>query len=547
MSCLIIVERAITEKNNVAAMVINKGIKKYFKNLKAELGEKELNQITNNDNSETKNSVGVIGNSHEITLTSVILGTILDKEGVPFEIIDADDVLMSYGDHLNEKIKSYPIIAISTTYVTNINTITKILEYIRDYSRKTNPDLKIILGGQGLISWLNNQEIGKKIFDQLNLADYFVFGDADVIFKELIRRILKGDIVDNVEGVIYNGKDHLSGSSDIISVNVKDIVSPDWGITRRYCINNSETGIRLSSVGIEEGRGCHFKCKFCAYSANVKFRRKDVATIIEELKNIEKNEIKNAAFLGAEFLMPISFSKPTLQEIEKLKLPIEFWAYCRLDVLSKKPLLIDLLYNANFKSIHFGLESGSKKILKGMNKNFDPGRIANAVKMLKDKQIEVRGSIIIGFPGETKETIQETKQVLKESNFTELGISGLAMMPGTPLYEERESFGVKITPYGWSHETMRLTDIPYHIKDVIIFITKYTDTLILNLMHSHAPHFFKTNPSKEKIKKVTKILQRLISNEWCSEGYDYGMKIERTALFKELKNEIDFIPKRYLN
>jgi len=162
--------------------------------------------------------------------------------------------------------------------------------------------------------------------------------------------------------------------------------------------------------------------------------------------------------------------------------------------------------------------------------------------LLHDRGIQVKVSIIIGFPGETKETLKKTKNVLKKCNFDEIMIHGLSVLSGTPLYENRQEFGIKLTPYGWAHGTMRTIDLPRHIRDMIIFLTKQTDTSILNISQNVTPKFFQSNVTENRIKKGTKIIQSILCHEWENYRDNGGEKPCRMTLFEELLKIVDFIP-----
>jgi len=472
----IIVERGVSEKNNIMTYVMQKTIRSFFKSLDYEIGDEQFYQLISRHGRVGKSGIVIHGLSQQISLTSVLLGTILDKEGVPFSVIDDDDVIVNHGEFIKQVVNEVSVVALSTTYTVEIKTTENLLKYIRKYSQETNPSLKIVLGGQGLLSWMENGAIGPKLFEILKDADYFVFGEVDKIFGVLMKRILKGESVADFRGVVYKQENDINNSPQNIQVEAGEIASPDWSIIKKYNFNNLDFNKDNYpvSVGIEEGRGCKFRCRFCSYSTLAKYRRKEVKTIVAELKDLYRNDIKRVAFLGAEFLNPLSFSIPVLTEIGRLKFPLEYWAFGRLDTISRNPQLADLLKEANFTTIQFGLESGSKEILIKMNKKFDPTNMSKAVQLLRDRDIEVKVSIIIGYPGETKETLNSTKSVLKDCNFGEIMLHGLSVTPGTPLHDNRQEYGIKLTPYGWAHETMRSIDLPYHIQDMIVFLTKNT-------------------------------------------------------------------------
>jgi len=543
MSCLIIVERGVTEKNNITSDTIKSGIKSFFRSLKSRLSAKNYSYQLNirKKRGGVQKSILVYGVSHEISLTSVLLGTLLDKEGIVFSVVDANDVLEGYRDFIRKAINEVSLVAVSTTYTMRMDTIKNILAFIRKQARRSNPNIKIIIGGPSLHAWLNNDFIGKEMFEHLKLADYLFFGEADTTFGDVAKRIISGKKMDGIEGLVYKNGDGFAGSQKRVMVKTDEIASPDWGIVKKYNFNDLRGKCSPESAGIEEGRGCIFRCSFCSYSSEVIFRRKDPDIIIRELKNVHGMEIRKVSFLGAEFFYPERFSEPVLRKIGQLKFPLDIWTFGRIGLVAENPNFVELLHNANVTTIQFGLESGSPRILKAMNKKINLKKVVKASKLLRDHDINVKASIIIGFPGETKETLITTKEVLKESNFSEIMIHGLVVLPGTPLYNNRENFGIKMTPMGWAHETMGVADLPHHIQDMIVFLTKHTDTFILNIGQNIAPKFFKSSPGETQVRQATKVLQKMLCKQWDDVG------TERLSLLKELLEVVDIIPEEYIS
>jgi radical SAM superfamily enzyme YgiQ (UPF0313 family) len=117
-----------------------------------------------------------------------------------------------------------------------------------------------------------------------------------------------------------------------------------------------------------------------------------------------------------------------------------------------------------------GIESGSQTILKNMNKAATIERYGYGIKHLHDRQILTFGSFIMGFPGETKETVDETLNFIKENKPTYYRAQSWYCEPGTPIDMQREKYGIKGEGFVWSHNTMDSLEAMDHIDRMFLSI-----------------------------------------------------------------------------
>ena len=83
----IIVERGVSEENNIVAYDIKKTLKSFFKSLRKELGNEKYFRLISGTKITGTQGIATYGLSSQISLTSVLLGTILDKEAIPFSVM----------------------------------------------------------------------------------------------------------------------------------------------------------------------------------------------------------------------------------------------------------------------------------------------------------------------------------------------------------------------------------------------------------------------------------------------------------------------------
>ena len=97
------------------------------------------------------------------------------------------------------------------------------------------------------------------------------------------------------------------------------------------------------------------------------------------------------------------------------------------------------MYQVGFRWIHFGIETGSSRLLKQMNKEMDIDKVKEIIKETKEIGYRIRNSFILDYPTTTKEDLIKTKELILELEPHEIRLHYLAYRVGTPIYEENKN------------------------------------------------------------------------------------------------------------
>jgi len=182
---------------------------------------------------------------------------------------------------------------------------------------------------------------------------------------------------------------------------------------------------------IEASRGCPYGCTFCS-SIRSKVRYKSVDRVIKELELLkEKYNSKLILFLDDIFTM----DKARTQELcrRMLGLGIVWIAQTRVDCVDKETFVA--MWEAGCRIVGFGVESASQEVLGPMGKRQSKEEVINAFALCREVGFETVFNLIVGCPGETKETLEETRQLVRECKPTRLGANELRAYPGTKIWE----------------------------------------------------------------------------------------------------------------
>jgi radical SAM superfamily enzyme YgiQ (UPF0313 family) len=116
----------------------------------------------------------------------------------------------------------------------------------------------------------------------------------------------------------------------------------------------------------------------------------------------------------------------------------------RADLIVKYGMdFVHLLANTGCVDMSIGIESGSDTILKNINKGENIATMKKAIQMVKDAGIRIKGFFIVGLPGESPKTLDETWKFLEEMQLDNADFKMFQPYPGTPIWNHREKYDIE--------------------------------------------------------------------------------------------------------
>jgi anaerobic magnesium-protoporphyrin IX monomethyl ester cyclase len=263
--------------------------------------------------------------------------------------------------------------------------------YLAEQLKKRNPGKKIIFGGQACFNENRDHR-----FLNTGFIDMVVIGEGEQALEEIIETYSEASDFRDIKGTIIKENSHFSVYERREEINNLDLMPlPDF-------IDFNLTKYLKPALPIMTSRGCVGKCAFCGEIAYWKsFRFRSAENIFKEIKrDVECFGIKNLFFND-------SLINGNLKELSKLldliisnKLRISWGGYVRVNK-AMTPELFKKLKKAGCDYLSYGIESGSQKVLKDMNKQIiltdAEINLAHTVKA----QIQAHVNWIAGFPTES--------------------------------------------------------------------------------------------------------------------------------------------------
>lgn len=364
-------------------------------------------------------------------LTTAVLEDILNRCDCEYETLDLDNV---WFEKREPNIENPDAIFLSTTFICNLRDLEIALKWIE----KRFPNASVTLGGQ--YSNLKYQ----KIMEKFKNVNYVLRGDGEVSIPPLVKS-LRGNLEEKeVPNLVWRDSDGNVEINNLEYLNLDD-----------YPVADFKT--KSTSVPYESMRGCAFACKFCSFpAASPKWRVKSAEKIMNDWSFYRKKGVKRIKAMDSAFTAP---RKRTEKLLDMLKgKDIEWEAYSRADVIDS-PEMVKKLEDANCRVLSIGFESLSDDTLKKMNKRVtaEQNRKANELLIKHSKNLDFRGSFIVGFPGETPEDYQKTHDFLVNDFEKQFHLSVFSLTDETmPIWKESDLYDLKVEDmdnpdYNWSH------------------------------------------------------------------------------------------------
>jgi anaerobic magnesium-protoporphyrin IX monomethyl ester cyclase len=201
---------------------------------------------------------------------------------------------------------------------------------------------------------------------------------------------------------------------------------------------------------IMASRGCPGNCAFCLASkmSGRRSRKRSPKNVVDEIEWL-RDELGADAYTFHDPLF--TFDKKWVwevcDEIQKRKINLPWDCTTRVDYVSKS--ILAKMKQANCQIVGFGVESNSQKILNAMRKGTTTEQNERAVKMAKEVGLAFGLFLIIGYPGETVETLKETLDFVRRADPDDVYISLACPYPQTEFYEKVKENGWKLSS-DWS-------------------------------------------------------------------------------------------------
>ena len=327
------------------------------------------------------------------------------------------------------------------------------IKVLRDVKR-IDPQILTVMGGPHVT-----------FCSQDTLADYpeldvIVLGEGEKTVVELAQAADRKHRWSDIKGIAFRkGAEIVHTSARDFVQNLDTLAAP-----ARHLMALGRYRALGMPVSLITSRGCPFKCIFCVGRKMVgaKVRYRSPRRIVDEMQYLNGLNFHQINIADDLFTANQTHCMAVCDEILKRKVKIKWTSFARVDTVTDE--ILARMKAAGCTGISFGIETANEKILKTIKKGITPRQVIDAVKMCNRAGVTPYGSFILGLPGETPQTIDETLQFGKQ--LKKLGLSYgfhlLAPFPGTEVREHGQKYDINILTNDWSeyHANKAIVETP---------------------------------------------------------------------------------------
>jgi anaerobic magnesium-protoporphyrin IX monomethyl ester cyclase len=364
------------------------------------------------------------------------LAAVLEKNQYKVDVIDCQALKLSYEEFRSEIGKRQPdIVGITSTTLTYKSAL-----QIAKIAKEACPNCLTLLGGSHASFW------DDKALHECPSLDIIVRKEGENTMLELAERVEAGKDYYDVLGITFRKDGKITKNPDRAYIeNLDELPFPAhhlWPIER---LRKQGTVI----FPLVTSRGCIYWCDFCTAVRMFgrRYRMRSPKNVVDELEYLQKTfGAHQFTFYDDAFTVDQERVAEICSEIKNRKLKVKWDCESRVDMVTKE--LLRTMKEAGCFAVWFGVESGSQTVLDAMRKGITPGQTIRAFKWAKEVGLMTVANVVLGFPGETKETIWETIKFIDRIKPSDVGYYIATPYPGTPLYAQVVKDGLlKITDF----------------------------------------------------------------------------------------------------
>ncbi len=403
------------------------------------------------------------------SLGLLYLAAAVREQGYRTAIIESDIEELSADQAAHQVIQEKPDYLGITLFTVGVWQAAHIARTVK----KSCPRIRIIVGGPH-ISSMATETLQR--FPEFDLA---VIHEGERVLPELLACLDQDRTPEHVNGILWRRNGEVLKTPPAPNIDDLDnLPMPAWDLLKdfpdRYlpAIFDYPQG---PVATLAASRGCPFLCKFCDTSTfGAKVRANSPEMVFRMMKFLNQTfGIRHIQFVDDLFLASRIRTLALCDRIIEDGLDMTWNCTARVDTV--KPEVLKRMKQAGCWEISFGLETGSNELLQKMDKAARVETSEKAVNWTHEAGIRCKGLFMLGYPGETPQTIQKTKTFVRRLPMSTMNLSKFTPYPGSPIY--RELYGTTIRKdhwekmngmnFIWAPEGLTIKELDFEYQDIL--------------------------------------------------------------------------------
>lgn len=394
--------------------------------------------LTNQPKGESNIPTGKFELNRQPPISLCYIATGLINAGHKVKVLDVHNYNLSVE-------KAVKIIRRFSPDIVGVGLFSNTLRQSYEFTKKIKEFSEVILGGP------HASACSEKVLEEFKHINFLLRGESEFTFTELCNALekkpekklktIKGLSYRANKRIIHNPDANVIGDLDKIPFPARHLLRKEYikGMYYYALMNNDRT-----CEVIYLSRGCPSRCNFC-YQMTPKYRFRSADNIIEEIKERYDMGIKSFQIQDDNFTLNEKKCIEVLDLIRKERMDLSLKLRSRVNSINRG--LLKKMNKTGVKVIVYGFESGSQKMLNLMNKNTTVKMNIKACNLTKKYGIYPYADMLVGYPGEDYNTINETITFLKKTQPDAIAVALLCPFPKTYIYELSKKEGTLVNDW----------------------------------------------------------------------------------------------------
>lgn len=306
------------------------------------------------------------------------------------------------------------------------------------------PTKTIVFGGANC-----EREMGIELHRQFHCIDYVCSGEADRSFPDLVKRLARGESVEDVPGIVYrkDGQSIMTEGNPLV-VDLDALPYPDYDDYFAQLGRSKYSPAICYEIHMESSRGCWWgaksQCNFCGLNGkSIKFRAKSEGRVLAELSHLVEHYVTAydlTLISMVDNVLSMDYFKGLIPALQKKQFPVSLFYEVKANLKQEQ---VQALHDAGIIWVQPGIESLNSRVLKLMRKGVTALQNVQLLKYCMEYGVYPTWNIIYCFPGEKEDDYRQMIDLIYK--ITHLappeGFIPLCLQRFSPYYRDPEKYG----------------------------------------------------------------------------------------------------------
>lgn len=393
------------------------------------------------------------------------------------------------------------VAVITTTFYFMPQPVQEIVAFIRERS----PDTAIVVGGPYIFNVSRDYvpPVQDKVLADIGADIYIIDSQGERTLTRVVEALKADDrgALQTIPNLIIRAAGGFTRTVREVETNDLDQEREDW---ERF-----DPRLVTPVTYLRTARSCAFACAFCSYPDMAgPLTLKSIQTVEAELQALKAMGGRFIVFIDDTFNVPLPRFKHLLRMMIANRFDFRWVSFLRCSNVDEEAL--DLAAASGCYGVVLGIESGDQRVLDNMHKSARLDRYEWGIRELHRRGIATSASFIIGFPGETRQTVERTIDFIERTAPTFYVAEQYFYSKQTPVSRNAAAFDLRGGGYTWQHSTMNWSESAELVGHVYRSVTSSRILPLYGLGMWGLPYLETKGFNLEMVKRFAELAQPML-------------------------------------